>query len=665
MTINLKDTINLLKEFKYKLIKTNDGLSIQFDDPTFFNELGYHETQQTSNTDFWLEIIHQSDQKRVLRYLDRIHEDRNVYAIDYRVMNAEGQIRWFHNTYFRIPDASENQPHGYGLLIDITGYKKAEDTVKTSEGKYQSIIEDVLESSPVALSILDPALNIVWINQAYEKIFNLKKKDTLGHQAGEILINHMRPLFSNAERVYTKILDSYDNNTYIEQFECYIQKTERTRGRWLMHWSKPIETGQLSGGRVEYYSDITEYKKMIQAAEENEARSQQLLNHLTDYVFNVKVEEGEAKETFHGPGCVAVTGYSQEELQAEPELWIQMVLEKDRPYVETQAAQAILGQKVKPLEHRIVRKDGTIRWVRSTIVLRKNENGELISYDGLITDITELKQAELLAASQREQLIQADKLATLGILVSGVAHEINNPNNFIMLNSNMISKVWKDVQNILNSYYESNGEFAIAGMPYSTSCGKVGELIDGIGKGARRIEKIVSSLKDFSKQDTGELKGTVDVKRMIETVTLILNNMIKKSTKNFHLNLEENLPTIEGNFQKLEQVIMNLITNACQALPDPQKALYVNAKHLTEENRIQIEIKDEGTGISEEDLKHIVDPFFTTKRDRGGTGLGLSIAYNIIKDHQGQMNFKSELNKGTQITLLLPIKQAMPEEETT
>lgn len=657
--------IDLLKEFKYKLIKINERVSIQFEDNNFFTELGYNKSQETLNSDFWFEIIHKSDQKRVARYLDRLYADRNVYATDYRILDADGQIRWFHDTYFRIQNPAPDQPHGYGLLIDITEYEKAEDSVKQSEGKYQSIIEDVLESSPVALSIIDPALDVVWINHAYENIFGLKKEDTLGYKAGEVLINHIRPLFFNAERIYTKILDSYDNNTYIEQFECFIKKTDKTQERWLMHWSKPIETGQLTGGRVEYYSDITEYKKMIQAAEENEARSQQLLNHLTDYVFNVKVENGKAVETFHGPGCVAVTGYSQEEMQVQPELWIQMVLEKDRPYVETQAAQAILGQKVKPLEHRIIRKDGTLRWVRSTIVLRKNENGELVSYDGLITDITELKKAELLAASQREQLIQADKLATLGILVSGVAHEINNPNNFIMLNSNMISKVWKDVQNILNSYYESNGEFAIAGMPYSTSCGKVGDLIDGIGKGARRIEKIVSSLKDFSRQDTGEHKSSVDVKRMIETATLILNNLIKKSTNNFYLNLEENLPSIEGNFQKLEQVIMNLITNACQALPDPQKALYVKAKHLHKEHKIQIEIKDEGTGISEENLKHIVDPFFTTKRDRGGTGLGLSIAYNIIHDHQGKMTFESKLNKGTKITLLLPIKQVTPEEETT
>jgi len=160
-------------------------------------------------------------------------------------------------------------------------------------------------------------------------------------------------------------------------------------------------------------------------------RYYRLLHYLTDYIYTVKIEKGKAIDTYHGPGCVAVTGYTSEDYVKNPELWYKMVHPDDRAAVLDQAVKSLTGKNVEPLEHRIIHRDGSVRWVKNSIVLSKDSNGNVLYYDGLINDITELKKAEFLAASKQNQLIQADKMVALGTMVSGIAHEINNPNNFI------------------------------------------------------------------------------------------------------------------------------------------------------------------------------------------------------------------------------------------
>ena len=388
---------------------------------------------------------------------------------------------------------------------------------------------------------------------------------------------------------------------------------------------------------------------------EIEKRYEKLINYLTDYIYTVTIRNGVAVDTFHGLGCVAVTGYTSEDYKKDPDLWYRMVHKKDREKVLKQAQHALEGKEAPPLEHRIIHRDGTVRWVKNTIVVTKDEFGYPAAYDGLINDITELKRAETAAALRKQQLIQADKMASLGILVSGIAHEINNPNNFIMLNIQLFSKLWKDITPILDEYYKNNGDFAIAGMLYSRSKDKIGQSIDGILKGSERIQNIVKNLTEYSKTDSGKLDEPVDVNKVVEMAILITNNLINKSTDNFKVLYGENLPTIKGNIQQLEQVVINLITNACQSLPDKSCGITVTTYYNNQVNKVRIKIEDEGIGIKESDLKYIMDPFFTTKRNMGGTGLGLSISYNIAKSHGGKLALTSRPNKGTIAKVSIPV----------
>jgi len=303
--------------------------------------------------------------------------------------------------------------------------------------------------------------------------------------------------------------------------------------------------------------------------------------------------------------------------------------------------------------------EGEMRYYEARIL--SNQQNEVAV---IVRDFTEKKQTEQLTRIQQQQLVQADKMATLGIMVSGVAHEINNPNNYILLNGKIISRMWNDVLPLLKDYYERNGEFNLAGMPYTRAHKKIGKLIEGIPEGAQRIQQIVQTFKDFARQDTGELNQEVDINKVLESSIVILNNLIKKSTDHFKVEYGKNIPLFIGNSQQIEQVIINLITNSCQALPGKKHAINVITFCEKESGKITLKVEDKGIGIPKQDLKFIFDPFFTSKRDSGGTGLGLSIAYKIVQNHGGQLMVKSSQGEGTNIAVELPVAENREAEES-
>lgn len=391
------------------------------------------------------------------------------------------------------------------------------------------------------------------------------------------------------------------------------------------------------------------------ALSRDEQRVRRLLQAAVDYIYTVRVENGRAVETLHGPGCVLVTGYRPEEYLSDPSLWIRMVPEEDRPAVQAQAEAVLRGEATLPIEHRIIHADGTTRWVKSVVVAHRNAEDAVSEYDGLINDITARKQAEELTIRQQAQLIQADKMATLGTLVSGVAHEINNPNNYILLNAKLIAKAWKDLLPAARHYFEHEGDFRIAGMPYSKAVNEIPALTQAIVDGTMRIQKIVQNLKDFARSDPGELDQSIQVNAVVEAAVMILANLMRKSTDHFTIELGSEIPALRGNFQQLEQVVINLLTNACQALTRREQEIILRTRHDRARHLAVVEVADAGAGIDPEQARHIFDPFYTTRRDIGGTGLGLAISYNIVKRHGGELQFTSRPGQGTTFRVILPL----------
>jgi PAS domain S-box-containing protein len=271
-------------------------------------------------------------------------------------------------------------------------------------------------------------------------------------------------------------------------------------------------------------------------------------------------------------------------------------------------------------------------------------------------DLTEENRMKKEAQLIQEKLIQTDKMASMGRLASGVAHEINNPNNSIMLNTAALSEIWENIMPVIDGYYKKNQDFSIKGIKYSEIREKIPKLFFGLSGATKRIKNITTDLKDFARQEPDGFKTDVDINEVIKTALSLINSLILKSTKKFSTSYENTIPPIKANFQKLEQVIINLVQNACEALPDENKKISVSTSYKKDKRKIEVKIVDEGTGIPKDNFEFITDPFFTTKRNSGGTGLGLSIASSIIKDHGGTLNFISEEGKGTVVTISLPVK---------
>lgn len=304
--------------------------------------------------------------------------------------------------------------------------------------------------------------------------------------------------------------------------------------------------------------------------------------------------------------------------------------------------------------------DGRLQYLSTSGKPVFGEGSQFMGYRGVGSDITAKKNTEDLLKFQEQQLIQADKMTSLGILVSGVAHEINNPTNFIMFNVPILQKLWSEIQPVLNDRCVEMNETTLAGMPVEKLNETVSRLLQGVSNGAERIRNIVANLKNFAQPSTNEEFIPLDLNKIIQSAVTLMSNEIKLNTDHFHMELEEDLQRFEGEFQKIEQVVINLLNNACQSLADKNHAVMVKTVSNREEQKISLIVADEGRGVSRENMKMIVDPFFTTKRDTGGTGLGLSVSYRIIKEHRGSLDFSSEEGGGTTVVVSLPAVLSSP-----
>jgi PAS domain S-box-containing protein len=302
----------------------------------------------------------------------------------------------------------------------------------------------------------------------------------------------------------------------------------------------------------------------------------------------------------------------------------------------------------------VLTKNGETRYFESSISLLRNSKGQPMGFRCIGRDITERKRSEQAARIHQEQLYQASKMVALGTLVSGVAHEINNPNNFIMINTPILREAWEGILPILDEYHKEHGDFILAGMDYTMIKTKISSLLSGIEAGSNHILRIVQDLKNYVQKDSTSLNHDIDLNKVVDSALSLISNMIQKSTRRFSVKYGKDLPSIKGNFQRLEQIVINLVQNACQALPDKDKAIILTTGYDMDRGYIFLIVEDEGIGIPEKNLPYITDPFFSTRQDKGGLGLGLSISRRIIEEHRGKITFRSQEGKGTRVEVILP-----------
>jgi two-component system NtrC family sensor kinase len=260
------------------------------------------------------------------------------------------------------------------------------------------------------------------------------------------------------------------------------------------------------------------------------------------------------------------------------------------------------------------------------------------------------------------QLLQAEKMASIGQLAAGVAHEINNPIGFVNSNLGALQKYVHKLLQLISTYELHDAELSPASQQAIGSLkreidlaylrGDIANLLDESLGGLQRVKRIVQDLKDFSHVSNSEMQWA-NIEIGLESTLNVVGNELK-----YKVEVEKDyagLPDIECIPAQLNQVFMNLLINAAQAIPEHGK-ITLRTRH--EGETVCVEISDSGQGIAPEIITRIFDPFFTTKPVGAGTGLGLSITHGIVHKHQGRIEVASEPGKGSTFRIVLPIRQA-------
>jgi PAS domain S-box-containing protein len=391
-------------------------------------------------------------------------------------------------------------------------------------------------------------------------------------------------------------------------------------------------------------------KLQEEALRQSEEKYRTILHGLEEGYFEVDLK---GNLTFFNDAFVRWSSYSKEELMGM----------NNRQYMDEETAKKVYqvfnkvystGEPANAFDWEMIKKDGTKGWIETSVSLIRDPSGQPVGFRGIGRDANQRKRMEEQAKLHQQQLMQAGKMVAMGTLVSSVAHEINNPNNFIMLNAPLLKETWERVLPILDEYYEEKGSFVIGGMRYPEMRERIPRLLSGITDGSKRIQQIVEDLRDFVRRDASDMSQPVDLNAVLRSAISLLSNMINKSTSRFSVRYAEKLPVLKGNSHRLEQVIINLIQNACQSLLDVRGAISLSTAYDEKTSCIVVKVQDEGVGIPPDVLPRIADPFFTTKSGSGGIGLGLSISSRIIKEHGGTLVFASEPGKGTTAKIILP-----------
>ncbi|GAB4293866.1 MAG: hypothetical protein Kow0098_15060 [Ignavibacteriaceae bacterium] len=413
---------------------------------------------------------------------------------------------------------------------------------------------------------------------------------------------------------------------------------------------KESEFGQLSNlinnflvQKKNLAKEIEERKK----AENAQKESEQIYKTIFDSSFDAfLILNNEFRVHYSNNRFRQLFDFSENELKNENVLNL-INVENEKQLTDIINRDALTEIK-GPLELKLKSKKGGYVDVSllSTPVRFNNEPHILIRF----TDISEIIAFEIERQKHQAQLERTDRLASLGMLVAGVAHEINNPNAFISMNIPYIKKHFELILEILEDYNKKNPEFKIGNMKFEQFKEDMNDLLNDMKSGAERISEIIRDLKNFARVDVEYKNEPVKVKEAIEQSVRLLSSVIQEKRIDLSIDVRNDF-IITGDRKKLEQVMVNVISNAIDAVPHSSGKIKII---LTKDKNGSLccIISDNGCGIAQSNINAVFDPFFTTKSASGGTGLGLSIARSIMDGMGYSIEIESQLNKGTDLKLI-------------
>src|SRR6266446_6215226 len=485
------------------------------------------------------------------------------------------------------------------LARDVTALRKNE--VRFTE-LFESLQEGIYITTPDG-AILD-------VNPALVSMLGYNsKEDVLKRQVQEIFVDR-------TERKTIK--EQVERQPLIQGQEITLIRKDGTSIVCL----NTAAAVRDNGGRVVRYQgalmDITERREMERRLHQQQEFARRLVDNFPDLIL---VLDAASHYTFVSPRCKDVLGYEVEETQKME--FASCTHPEDLPAVLSLYKDIIAGKQIfASLEIRVRHKLGEWRRIRFNFSPLSDEKGNI---EGVVLsgrDVTDLKRLE-------EQLIQAEKLAAMGQMLAGVAHELNNPLTAIL----GVTELLREREGTDDSSKRQ---------------------LDLTHRQARRAARIVQNLLEFSRPASPQ-KRPLDVNSLLERTLQLQEHSLRRNNIAVDFRPQPDLPGVIGDANQLIQVFLNLVTNAEQAIQEIRDTGRIQIRPSHNDNHVMVTVQDDGIGIRPEALPRIFDPFYTTKRPGGGTGLGLSICMSIIREHGGNIEAETLPAGGTAFTIYLPV----------
>jgi PAS domain S-box-containing protein len=493
-----------------------------------------------------------------------------------------------------------NEVHGITVLArDITALRK-------SEARFTELFESLQEG----IYIATPDDQLIDVNPALARMLGYDSKE-------ELLARSFADLLPDEEQ-RRALRQEVDSQPMVRGREITLTRKD---GQPLVCLNTSGAVRDTSGRVVRYHGalmDITERREMERRLYQQQEFARRLIDSFPDLIF---VVDSAGHYTFVSPRVKDILGYEQEEAQSL-EVGDRTHLE-DRPALLALFAEIVGGrQTFASLEVRVRNKQGEWRRLRCHFSPLFNESGKI---DGVVIsgrDVTELKRLE-------EQLIQAEKLAAMGQMLAGVAHELNNPLTAIL-----------GVTELLR---ESEG------IQENTK-----RQLELTHRQARRAARIVQNLLEFSRPAAPQ-KKPLEVNTLIERTLQLQDHSLRRNNIQVDFQPQSDLPPVIGDANQLIQVFLNLISNAEHAIREVRETGRIQIRIGRIGGHISVTVQDDGVGVAQEALPKLFDPFYTTKRPGGGTGLGLSICMSIVREHGGSIDVETLPAGGSAFTVYLPV----------
>jgi len=556
--------------------------------------------------------------------------------------------------------------HATGIIRDITERKLAEESLRK--------LSLAVEQSPNSIAITDLNANLEYVNEAFVKVTGYSREEVIGHNP--------RILHSGktSQETYN---DMWNHLTHGESWKGEFINRRKDGSEYTESiFASPVRD---AGGHITHYlavkEDITERKRGEELLRSSEERLQlaQTAAAIGTWELNLASNIAQCSGSYF-----SIFGLPQTTGQLTYAEWLDCIHPEDRDQAAADIEQVLNTNTDYRAVYRIIRPDGSVRWLESKARVKRTADTKPLSMIGAVIDITERKHledqlvaqyehvagvnAQLLEANKQlehtqNQLLQSEKMAAIGLLAAGVAHEINNPVGYVNANLGTLEKYLANIFAVMDRY-EAADMLPGAGSPQLEELlqfkAKIDldfiredtkSLIAESHQGLERVKNIILDLKDFSHADNADQWVWADVHQGLDSTLNVVWNELKykcELVKEYGV-----LPKIYCLPSQLNQVFMNLLVNAAQAI-EVQGKVTIRTGH--EGDSIWIAVSDTGKGIPSENLSRLFEPFFTTKPVGQGTGLGLSVSYKIVEKHRGKIEVQSEVGKGTTFRVILPVQ---------